>query len=79
MNVTIDYDKLAIGLLDTFTEGDKAAMAFGMIPLAPFNAFLKLVYEEIHKKGGTALTEGDKEHVEKELSMALYRNAEMVV
>lgn len=90
----INYDKLAIGLLETFDEEDKAAMAFGMIPNEKFQWFMGMVWEEVAKKCTApgeqygwltveecmkGLSKEFKREVEHEMSLALYRNAKMVV
>lgn len=80
MSVVIEYDKLAIGLLEMFDEGEKAVMGFGMIPVSRFDPFMKVMFEEIVKQGSEkSLTTKYKNEVEHEMSLALYRNAKMVV
>ena len=76
----IDYDALAVGLLDMFDEGERAVMAFGMIPASKFYPFMKMMWEEMAKKqNGQVPSKETKETVEHEMSLALYRNAKMVV
>jgi len=90
----INYDKLAKGLLETFSAEDKAVIAFGMIPHDKFQWFMGLMYDEIARKltkeGGKYeyftyeevrenLSKETKSKIEHEMSLALYRNAKMVV
>ena len=80
MGVSIDYDPLAVGLLAMFDEDELAIMSIGMIPSEKFNPFMKMMFEEIVKMGsGEPLTTKYKNEVEHEMSLALYRNAKMVV
>lgn len=90
----MNYDALAIGLLEIFTEEEKTIMAFGMIPHDKFQWFMEQLFEGIAEKatapGGTYegwtakyvldnMEEQYKVKVEKEMGKALYRNAKMVV
>ena len=80
MGISIDYDPLAIGLLDMFDADELAIMSIGMIPSERFDPFMKIMFEELIKKGnGESLTTEYKNEVEHEMALALYRNAKMVV
>lgn len=76
----IDYDQLAVGLLEIFTEDEMAVMRFGMIPVSKFEPFMKMMWEEMTNKcNGQVPSAETKVEVEHEMSLALYRNADMIV
>lgn len=91
----INYDKLAIGLLEVMDQrGELGIMSVGMIPKNTFEWFIGLMFEEIAKKLtvpgakyewsdadtiAKSFTKEFKSEIEKEMSLALYRNAKMVV
>jgi len=90
-----NYDKLAIGLLEVMNKrGELGIMSIGMIPKETFDWFMKLMFEEMAKKltipGAeyeyytwetlvVLFTDKFKQSIEHKMSVALYRNAKMVV
>ncbi len=47
MNVNVDYEKIGTGLYAILDDDDKAAVAFGMIPLHAMETVTRLATEKI--------------------------------
>ena len=92
--ITIEVDAIAKGFIDMIGEDNRTILAFGMIPHDFFKLFMKEIKMKVATDytAPGKLYEGlepadiveyiDKDiirEIEHELSVAIYRNAEMVV
>jgi len=86
----IDYDRMAKDFIsDILTEDDRTILAFGMIPIIPFEALIDGIKNRVKVDVDTGIELIDKaieeetnlkiENIRKNLSLAIYRNAVMVV
>ena len=90
----VNYDKMATGFISILDEDEKAILAFGMIPHEKFkmlmDSFFDLYAEKAVSKGqryeglekSDLLANMNKEWMakqENEISLAIYRNARMVI
>ena len=91
----IDYDAIAKGWIDLLDDNEQAVLAFGMIPHDKFQILIRELYKSLAEKWVRdprsvvhgmkvdkvieCLKPKFKQEVEHQMSLAIYRNARMVV